>query len=134
MPLTKCRLCGKIYTDGGRDNVCPICLRRLGDLYAEVHEYMRDNEDEEFDVYKLAEAMEVSTVDIQALVDLGYLERDLGLYGTRETERKKLAQAFTAELDKMHRNKLTTYGGDIYSRASEYDTHRTSGIRTVRKR
>ncbi len=132
MPLMKCRLCGKIFTDGGRDNVCPICLRRLGDLYAEVHEYMRDNDDEEFDVYRLAEAMEVSTADIQALVDLGYIERDLTLYGTRDTDRSKLASAFSAELDKMHRRKLTTYGGDIYARDTEYDKART--IRTVRRR
>ena len=134
MPLKKCRLCEKIFTEGGRDNVCPLCLRRLEELYAEVHEYMRDNEDEDFDVYKLAEAMEVSTVDIQALVDLGYIERDLGLYGTRETERSKLAQAFSREIDKMSRRKLTTYGGDIYSRDSGYDTHRSGEMRTVRKR
>ena len=128
----KCRLCGKIYTNGGRDNVCPICLRRLGDLYGEVHEYMRDNEDEEFDVYKLAESLGVSTADIQALVDLGYIERDLAMYGKNETDRTKLAQAFSAELDKMNRNKLTTYGGDIYARDTEYDRTRT--MRTVRRR
>ena len=132
MPLMKCRLCGKIYTNGGRDNVCPICLRRLGDLYGEVHEYMRDNEDEEFDVYKLAESLGVSTADIQALVDLGYIERDLAMYGKNETDRTKLAQAFSAELDKMNRNKLTTYGGDIYARDTEYDRTRT--MRTVRRR
>ena len=132
MPLMKCRLCGKIYTNGGRDNVCPICLRRLGDLYGEVHEYMRDNEDEEFDVYKLAESLGVSTADIQALVDLGYIERDLAMYGKNETDRTKLAQAFSAEIDKMNRNKLTTYGGDIYARDTEYDRTRT--MRTVRRR
>ena len=132
MPLTKCRLCGKIFTDGGRDNVCPLCLRRLGDLYGEVHEYMRDNEDEDFDVYKLAEALNVSTADIQALVDLGYIERDLALYGKNETDRSKLAEAFSAEIDKMNRNKLTTYGGDIYARDTEYDRSRSS--RTVRRR
>ena len=127
MPLTKCRLCGKIFTDGGRDNVCPLCLRS-----ARVHEYMRDNEDEEFDVYKLAEALNVSTVDIQALVDLGYIERDLAMYGKNETDRSKLAEAFSAEIDKMNRNKLTTYGGDIYARDTEYDRSRSS--RTARRR
>lgn len=132
MPLMKCRLCGKIFTDGGRDNVCPLCLRRLGDLYGEVHEYMRDNEDEEFDVYKLAEELNVSTADIQALVDLGYIERDLAMYGKNETDRSKLAEAFSAEIDKMNRNKLTTYGGDIYARDTEYDRSRSS--RTVRRR
>ena len=132
MPLMKCRLCGKIFTDGGRDKVCPLCLRRLGDLYAKVHEYIRDNEDEDFDVHSLADALDVSTVDIQALVDLGYIERDLTLYGARETDRSRLAQAFNAEIDKMSRNKFTTYGGDIYARDTEYDRTRT--IRTVRRR
>ena len=133
MPLMKCRLCGKIFTEGGRDNVCPLCLRRLGDLYGEVHEYLRDNEDEKFDVHKLAEAMDVSTVDIQALVDLGYIERDLGLYGTRKTDRSKLAEAFSAELDKMNKNKLITYGGDIYARDTEYDRTRTGRLAERRR-
>ena len=134
MPIMKCRLCGKIFTDGGRDKVCPLCLRRLGDLYAEVHEYMRDNEDEDFDVYKLADALGVSTLDIQALVDLGYIERDLALYGKNETKRSRLAQAFSNEIDKMNRNKVTTYGGDIYARDTEYDRHRSDSLRTVRRR
>lgn len=127
MPLMECRLCGRVFTEGGRKNVCPKCLRRLGDLYAEVHEYMRDHEDEEFDIDRLAEDMDANPVDIQALVDLGYIERDLGLYGHRDTERKKLAEAFSHELDKM-KKKVTTYGGEIYSRERE------DGVRTVRRR
>ena len=114
MPLIECRLCGRVFTHGGRKNVCPRCLRRLGDLYAEVHEYMRDNEDEDFDINKLAEGMGISTIDIQALIDLGYLARDLK---DEEEDRRKLAQAISAEMEKIGlRHKLTTYGGDIYSR------------------
>ncbi|MBQ7544227.1 MAG: hypothetical protein IJT02_04705 [Synergistaceae bacterium] len=130
MPLLQCRLCGRIYTEGGRDRVCPRCLRRLGDLYGSVHEYMRDHEEERFDIYKLAEGVGADLADIQALVDLGYIERDLGLYGTRETERSRLAQAFTTELERMSKSKLTTYGGDIYARGHDRD----DGMRTVRRR
>ena len=130
MPLMECRLCGKIYTQGGRQGVCPECLKRLGDLYSLVHEYMRDHEEEKFDVSTLADDMGVSAVDIQALVDLGYIERDMQLYGTRETARKKLADAFGQELDKMEKKKLMTYGGEIYSR----DPERENAMRTIRRR
>ncbi len=130
MAFKKCRLCGMLFTSGGRNNVCPLCIRRLEELYGYVHEYMRDHEDEEFDIYKLAEETDSDLADIQALVDLGYIERDLGLYGTRETARSRLAKAINGEIDKMNRNKLTTYGGEIYARS--YD--REDGWRTVRKR
>ena len=130
MAFLKCRLCGKLFTSGGRNNICPLCLQRLDELYGYVHEYMRDHKDEEFDVYKLSEATGIDLADIQALVDLGYIERDLGLYGTRETERSRLAKAINGEIDKMNHNKLTTYGGEIYARS--YD--RDDGVRTVRRR
>ena len=115
MPLIECRLCGRVFTHGGRKNVCPMCLRRLGDLYAEVHEYMRDHEEEDFDINKLSEWMDISPVDIQALIDLGYLTRDLR---DEDEDRRRLAQALSGELAKMDKehHKLTTYGGAIYSR------------------
>ena len=134
MPLIKCRLCGRIFTHGGKNNICPLCVRRLEELYGLVHEHMRDNEDKNFDIYKLADEMGVSTADIQALVDLGYIERDIGLYGKRETQRSKLANAFNSELEKMRREKLMFYGGEVYSRESEYDKNKDNIVRTVRRR
>ena len=131
MPLIECKLCGRVFTHGGRRGVCPRCIRRLEELYGRVHEYMRDNEDEEFDVHKLAEEMEENPADIQALVDLGYIERDISLYSTNETRRKKLAQAFKDELDRMQREKVTFYGGDIYARS--YDRDDDDTVKTVRK-
>ena len=95
---------------------------------------MRDHEDEDFDIYKLADDMNLNTADVQALVDLGYIERDLGLYGTRETKRSKLANAFNSELEKMRREKLMFYGGEVYSRESEYDKNKDDIVRTVRRR
>ena len=133
MALTKCRLCGMLFTSGGRKNICPLCIKRLEELYGSVHEYMRDHKDEEFDIYTLAEATESNIADIQALVDLGYIERDLGLYGTRETARSRLAKAITNEIDKMNRNKLTTYGGEIYARSYDRED-REDRVRTVRRR
>ena len=136
MPLTECKLCGRVYTHGGRMGICPRCIMRLEELYGRVHEYMRDNEDEDFDVHKLAEDMEENPADIQALVDLGYIERDLSLYGTQETKRKKLAQAFQGELDKMHRDKAMFYGGEIYSRSYDRNNDRDNddGFKVTRRR
>lgn len=134
MSLMRCRLCGKIFSEGGKNNICPQCIKRLNDMYGLVHEYMRDHEEEDFDIYKLAEDVGVSTADIQALVELGYIERDLGLYGKNETDRSRLAHAFQAELDKMRKEKTVFYGGEIYSRGSEYSRDKNDGVRTVRRR
>ena len=119
MSLVKCRLCGMLYDSVNipRHKICPNCIRRLDELYGHVHEYMRDNENENFDIYRLAEAMGLDTADVQALVDLGYIERDLQTYSRkRKGPRGELADRINGELDKMRRNKVTTYGGFVYSR------------------
>ena len=125
MALVKCRLCGMLYDAPNipKHKICPNCIRRLDELYGHVHEYMRDNEDENFDIYKLAEAMDLDTADVQALVDLGYIERDLQTYSRkRRGPRGELADKINGELDKMRRNKVTTYGGVIYSRNDKIKT------------
>lgn len=127
----ECRLCGRVFTHGGRRNICPLCIRRLEEIYGRVHEYMRDNEDENFDVISLADELNENANDIQALVDLGYIERDLSLYGTRETRRKKLAQAFTEEMHKMEREKNMFYGGEVYARNRDFSGE--DAVKTVRK-
>ncbi len=122
MALVKCRLCGMLYDSINipKHKICPNCIRRLDELYGHVHEYMRDNEDENFDIYKLAEAMDLDTADVQALVDLGYIERDLQTYSRkRRGPRGELADKINGEIDKMKRNKVTTYGGVVYSRADK---------------
>ena len=117
MGLVRCRLCGLLYEAGGRNQrICRNCLQRLEELYGRVHEYMRDNEDEDFDIYTLADALDISTADVQALVDLGYIERDLQTYGkNKKGTREELAEKINGELEKMKRPP-TTYGGVIYSR------------------
>lgn len=121
MALQKCRLCDRLYAAGSPTEyrVCGNCRRKLEDLYGHVHEYMRDNKDEEFDIYKLSEAMEISTAEVQALVDLGYLDRDLQTYARSEKEkREKLVEGLNGELKKFETKKapVTTYGGIVYSR------------------
>ncbi|MBQ6775940.1 MAG: hypothetical protein IJP53_05720 [Synergistaceae bacterium] len=120
MGLVKCRLCGMLYESGQQtQRICRRCISRLDELYGRVHEYMRDNEDEDFDIYNLADAMDISTADVQALVDLGYIERDLQTYSkNKRGSREALAAKLNNELEKMKRT-LTTYGGVVYARDKE---------------
>ena len=120
MGLVKCRLCGMLYESGQQTHrICRRCRQRLEELYGRVHEYMRDNEDEDFDIYNLADAMDISTADVQALVDLGYIERDLQTYSkSKKGSREVLATKLNNELEKM-KKEVTTYGGMIYSRDKE---------------
>ena len=118
MGLVRCRFCGMLYeSNAPRYKICGNCRKRLDKLYEHVHEYMRDNEDENFDIYNLAEEMGIGTADVQALVDLGYIERDLQTYSRKKTSlREELLDEFNNELDKMRKGNVTTYGGTIYSR------------------
>ena len=121
MELKRCRLCGNVYRANDSDTfrICRNCKHRLDDIYGRVHEYLRDNEDEDFDIYKLGEAMDIDAADIQALVDLGYLERDLKTYGGRgTTDREKLAAEFNDQLAKMKKAPVS-YGGERYARSNK---------------
>ncbi len=123
MPLNECKLCRKIYNGFEGQKICPACVRRLEEIYGRVHEYMRDNADKDFDIDTLADEMEISPVDVQALVDLGYIERDLQTYSRdKKGSRQKLAEAINGEVEKLKRN-ITTYGGVIYSREKKNDDH-----------
>lgn len=118
MALVECKLCRRIYNGFEGQRICANCIRRLEEIYGHVHEYMRDNQDKNFDLETLADEMDISPVDIQALVDLGYIERDLQTYSRdKKGTRQKLAEAINAEAEKLKRN-ITTYGGILYARDS----------------
>ena len=122
MALVECKHCRRIYNGYEGQRICPDCTRKLEEIYGRVHEYMRDNQDKNFDLETLADEMEISPVDIQALVDLGYIERDLQTYSRdKKGTRQKLAEAINAEAEKLKRN-ITTYGGMIYSRDKKDDS------------
>ena len=117
MAIRECKLCRRIYNGFEGQRVCGECIRRLEEIYGHVHEYMRDNQDRDFDLETLADEMEISPVDIQALVDLGYIERDLQTYSRdKKGTRQKLAEAINEEVEKLKRNNITTYGGVVYAR------------------
>ena len=128
MALVTCKLCRKIYTVSGVGGVrvCPDCKLRLDNLYTDVRNYLRDNPKEEFNVEKLSEALGADIRDIQALVDMGYLERDMameqgdGRPGVDEGL-QKLAKEFEEARDKMKaaataaaEHKPVSYGQTLY--------------------
>ena len=116
MALIECKLCRRIYNGFEGQKICGDCIRRLESIYGHVHEYMRDNQDKNFDLDTLADEMDISPIDIQALVDLGYIERDMQTYSRdKKGSRQKLAEAINAEAEKLKRN-ITTYGGVLYER------------------
>lgn len=70
-----------------------------------------------FDIEELSDAMDIPARDIQILIELGYLERDIQTYGKDLSPRQKLALELGEEIDRMKaRYELTTYGGIIYKR------------------
>ena len=107
MALQKCRLCNRIYASESLTGhrICRSCIHKLEDTYVLVHEYIRDNEGEDFDIYSLAEATGISTAEIQAIADLGWLERDFQTYAdTEKSKRERLAAALNAEIKKIEIN------------------------------
>ena len=101
MPLFPCRLCGKIFTSSG-GRTCPACHARLDDLYPRVRRYLRDYPKVNFNVEAVAEEMETDIRDIQSLVDMGYLDRDIGRQtSSDEVKRQKLAKEFEDSVKQM---------------------------------
>lgn len=124
MALVTCKLCRKIFTaPGGR--ICPDCQKRLDDLYLDVRNYLRDNPKVDFNVETLADALGADIRDVQGLVDLGYLERDLPGGGALadDDDRQKLAKAFEQSLGQMRaaaqaaaQRKPVSYGQELYDK------------------
>ena len=118
MPLLTCKLCGKIFSSSG-GRTCPACHKRLDDLYPRVREYLRDSPKSGFNVEMVADDLDVDIRDIQGLLDLGYLDRDVDAQSNSEALRKqKLAQELENSLKQMKTstqgNKPVSYGQQRY--------------------
>jgi hypothetical protein len=101
MPLLTCKLCGKLFTSAG-GRTCPACLDRLDELYPKLREFLRDNPKIAFNVESLSETLGMDIRDIQALVDMGYLDRDLEKsVQTSDVDKQKLAREFENSLKEM---------------------------------
>ena len=131
MAIGTCKLCRKIFTAeaGKNSKVCPECRYKLDELYTKVRNYLRDNTREDFDVEQVSEALKADIRDVQALVDLGYLERDLpdGVDASAGgDDRQKLVKAFEASIDKLKASaaavaahKPVSYGQEDYGEKSK---------------
>ena len=104
MPLLPCKLCGKLFSSSG-GRTCSACHTRLDELYPSVREFLRDNPKLAFNVETVAEAMEIDIRYVQGLVDMGYLDRDVGDIDKHTdpeaARRKKLAQELESSLKQM---------------------------------
>ncbi|MDR1873570.1 MAG: hypothetical protein LBQ90_00945 [Synergistaceae bacterium] len=101
MPLLTCKLCGKVFTSAG-GRTCPACLDRLDALYPTLREFLRDNPKVGFNVESLSDTLGIDIRDVQALVDMGYLDRDLGKsVQNLDLDRQKLAKEFEDSLKQM---------------------------------
>ncbi|MDI9370586.1 MAG: hypothetical protein GX181_05220 [Synergistaceae bacterium] len=102
MSLKPCKICGRLY-DSARGKYCPQCLQDIDDFYPKVREYIRDSRDVSFSVDSISEEMGVDILRVQALVDLGYLDRDVpGISGQIDEEKRKreeLARKLQGALD-----------------------------------
>ncbi|MGI6784082.1 MAG: hypothetical protein ACOX5A_07605 [Aminivibrio sp.] len=121
MNLITCRLCGRLFS-AARGKICSTCLDELDDLYPKVREFLRDHSKEAFNVEDIAEGMDIDIRQVQALVELGYLDRDAGRGGAGDDERRRkeeLARQLQASLDSSAASKtsertVSTYGQERY--------------------
>ena len=122
MALVTCSLCRKIFTAAG-GRTCPACKKRLDELYLKVRDYLRDNPKLEMNVDTLSEAMNADIREVQALLDMGYLDRDFGeAMPIGEASRQKLVMELEKSLNEMkaaaasHAQKgAVSYGQQLYS-------------------
>jgi hypothetical protein len=124
LALKPCKICGRLY-DSARGKYCPQCLQEIDELYPKVREYIRDQKGAEYSVDSLSEEMEIDILRVQALVDLGYLDRNtMGNAGALDEEQRKkemLAQMLKKSLSATEKDrpqeeqkKHRTYGQEIY--------------------
>ena len=124
MALRECKVCKSLYDDKtyiGTTEICHDCRMRLEGTYNRIHSYLRDHEPQEkIHAERLARDTGTTAAEMQIILELGWLERDIQTYSGTLSERQELAREFADELKKMaEREKFTIYGGEIYKR-----THR----------
>ncbi len=117
MDITGCKLCGRIVSAEG-NRICPNCMHRLQKVYSQIHNHLRDNQEEKFDIESLSEELDVNPADIQMLIELGYIDRRLAEDSRTESARRKIAGMLLEDED-AKRRRIMTYGGAKYARGSD---------------
>ena len=88
MRLTTCRLCARAFPSDG-PTACPQCAEKLDSLFRQVREYLRDNPRKALNAEALAAELEIDIRYVQAMIETGYLKRDVSGDATGETETKR---------------------------------------------
>ncbi|HHV53029.1 MAG TPA: hypothetical protein GXX52_06050 [Synergistaceae bacterium] len=120
MGMAECKLCGKPFITAG-PMICPACLKRLDNVYKKALDYLRDHPYERLNAKELAEAIDEDLVDVRALIELGWIERDISTESASEEMDKKrhLLKAFEKELSTLQgqSRKYGSYGYERHGRA-----------------
>jgi hypothetical protein len=114
--LVTCKLCGRLFS-AARGKICVTCLDELDGLYPKVREFLRDHSKENFNVEQIADGMDLDIRYVQALVELGYLDRGIGENPEAEQERKRreaLARQLQASLENSASSKAAEVSGRMY--------------------
>ena len=100
MKLTMCKLCGKAFPSNG-PTTCPQCIDDLDVLYRQVREFLRENPKKALNSEEMAEELGIDIRRVQALVEMGYLERNVVGDAVSEKDRKQdLVRKLQASLSK----------------------------------
>lgn len=102
MGMAECKLCGKPFLTAG-PMICPACLKRLDNVYKKALDYLRDHPEERLNAKELAEAIDEELVDIRALIELGWIERNISAesMGKEIDKRRHLLKDFERELSAL---------------------------------
>jgi hypothetical protein len=114
--LVTCKLCGRLFS-ATRGKICVTCLDEIDDLYPKVREFLRDHSKEKYNVEQIANGMDLDIRYVQALVELGYLDRGVGADPEAEEEKRRkeaLARQLQASLENSASTKLPETMGKMY--------------------
>ena len=116
MSLKECKVCKTLYDDEtyvGKTEICHSCRMRLEGTYARIHNYIREHKT--IDINRITKETGTTLAEMEIILELGWIERDIQTYTGTVSERQRLAKEFADELAKMIENsKATTYGGVHY--------------------
>ncbi len=127
MNLITCKLCGRLFSSA-RGKICVTCLEEVDSMYPKVREYLRDHAKESFNLERISEDMDFDIRYVQALVELGYLDRNLpGESQTDEEKKQKqlLLSELQASLNSPSAGKSEKMTGRMYSQ-KRYGSERKS--------
>lgn len=116
MNLVTCKLCGRLFS-ANRGRICTTCLDEIDGLYPKVREFLRDHSKENFNVEQIADGMDLDIRFVQALVELGYLDRGIGADPEAEEEKRRketLARQLQASLENSASAKASETMGKMY--------------------